>query len=369
MGIYSTDGIEYFNKQKDIMKKILFLLIAVLATQTTTAQNILIVDNTDKNPSGSNYYSDLQEAIDAALSGDIIYVMPSPNSYGNVEIQDLEGLTLIGLGYNTSAINKNFNYGSELGTIDVDNSSNLVFKGLQINNLSLDNGNTTEPSSTIVVNGSVVGGINANFVQGLTVSHSYIESFSLSNEDNTAVIFRRCIINPAGSSISDYKDIRNSNFHNSIFFDFTVRSISNSTFKNNIFLKTQRYQYPDHRIQEIADNNNTFLNNFFDITLPLNEGSNFAENNVVNEALNPTDIFADTAVSNSTNVFDMNWDVTPKLSSLLNAGTDGTHIGPSGGVGTYSNSLFSLPFVYDIIIPTEIKAGEDIEVTIKAKGN
>jgi hypothetical protein len=361
VGIYSTDGIEYFNKQKDIMKKILFLLIAVLATQTTTAQNILIVDNTDKNPSGSNYYSDLQEAIDAALSGDFIYILPSPISYGNVEIQDRERLTLVGLGYNTSAINKNFNYGSELGTIDVDNSSNLVFKGLQINNLSLDNPNTTDPSSTIVVQGSVLGAINANFVQGLTVSNSYIDLFTLSNDDNTAIIFRRCIINPAGSSD---KDIRNGNFHNSIFFDLDIGSISNSTFKNNIFLKTTHFGSG-----VIEDNNNTFLNNFFDITLPLNEGSNFAENNVVNEALNPTDIFADTAVSNSTNVFDLDWDVTPKLSSLLNAGTDGTHIGPSGGVGTYSNSLFSLPFVYDIIIPTEVKAGEDIEVTIKAKGN
>ncbi|MEQ9309568.1 MAG: hypothetical protein RLN90_08945 [Balneolaceae bacterium] len=350
------------------MKKILFLFITVLATQITTAQNILIVDNTEHTPSGSNYYSDLQTAIDAAQSGDVIYILPSPNSYGNVEIQDREELTLVGLGYNTSAINNNFNYGSEVGTIDVDNSSYLVFKGLQINNLSLDNGNTTEPSSTIVVNGSVLGNIVASFVQGLTVSHSYIDKFTLSNDDNSAIIFRRCIINPAGSSISDYKDIRNSNFHNSIFFDFTVRSISNSTFKNNIFLKTQRYQYPDVQIQEIEDNNNTFLNNFFDIILPINEGSNFGENNVVNEALNPIDIFADTAVSNSTNVFDMNWDVTPKLGSLLNAGTDGTNIGPTGGVGTYSNSIFSLPFVYDIIVPVEIKAGEDIEVTIRAKG-
>tara|TARA_R110000868_G_scaffold259361_4_gene517232 strand:- start:60 stop:1145 length:1086 start_codon:yes stop_codon:yes gene_type:complete len=361
VGIYSTDGIEYFNKQKDIMKKALFILIAVLATQTTTAQNILIVDNTEANPSGSNYYSDLQEAIDASVSGDIIHVLPSPISYGSVDIEDKERLTLIGLGYNTSAINKNFNYGSDLRTVDVDNSSNLVFKGLQIHNLSLDNPNSTDPSSTIVVQGSVLGSITAGFVQGLTVSNSYIDLINLSYNDNTAIIFRRCIINPAGSSDDD---IRNANFHNSIFFDLDIGSISNSTFKNNIFLKTT-----DFGSGVIEDNNNTFLNNFFDITLPLNEGSNFAENNVVNEALNPTDIFADTAVSNSTNVFDMNWDVTPKLSSLLNAGTDGTHIGPSGGVGTYSNSLFSLPYVYDIIIPTEVKAGEDIEVTIKAKGN
>lgn len=346
------------------MKKILFLLIAVLATQMTTAQNILIVDNTEVTPAGDNYFTSLQTAIDAAVSGDIIHVMPSPISYGNVDIEDKERLTLIGLGYNTSAINKNFNFGSELGTIDVDNSSNLVFKGLQISSLFLDNPNTTEPSSTIVVQGSVLGAINAGFVQGLTVSNSYIDLITLSNNDNTAIIFRRCIINPAGSS---ERDIRNGNFHNSIFFDLNIGSISNSTFKNNIFLKTTHFGSDPTRV--IADNNNTFLNNFFDITLPLNEGSNFAENNVVNEALNPTDILADTAVSNSTNVFDLNWDVTPKLSSLLNAGTDGTNIGPSGGVGTYSNSLFSLPFVYDIIVPTEVKVGEDIEVTIKAKGN
>lgn len=345
------------------------MLIAVLATQITSAQNILMVDNSEANPSGSNYYSDLQEAIDAAVAGDIIYVLPSPNSYGNVEIQEREGLTFIGLGYNTSAINKNFNYGSEVGTIDVDNSSNLVFKGLQIQALYLDNSNTTDPSSNIVVNRSEVRSLVVHFVDQLSVSHSYINSLTLSNNENSAVIFRRCIINPAGSSISDYKDIYNGSFENNVFFDFTIRSISNSTFKNNIFLKTQRYEYADGGIKEIADRNNTFLNNFFDISLPVNEGSNFGENNVVNEALNPTDIFADTAVSNGTNTFDMNWGMTPKLSSLLNAGTDGTHIGPAGGIGTYQNSIFSLPYIYDIIIPTEVKEGEDIEVTIKAKGN
>lgn len=369
MGIYSVVGIEYFNKQKDIMKKVLFLLIAVFTTQITTAQNILMVDNTEANPSGSNYYSDLQEAIDAALSGDIIYVMPSPNSYGNVEIQEREGLTIIGLGYNTSAINKNFNYGSETGIIDVDNSSNLVFKGLQIQALYLDNSNTTDPSSNIVVNRSEVRSLGVHFVDQLSVSHSYINSLTLANDENSAIIFRRCIINPAGSSISNYKDIYNGNFHNSIFFDFTVRSIHNSTFKNNIFLKTQRWEYPDGDIKEIADNNNTFLNNFLDISLPVNEGSNFGENNVVDETINPTDIFADTAVSNITNTFDMNWGMTPKLSSLLNAGTDGTHIGPAGGMGVYQNAVFSLPYIYDVIIPDEIKAGEDIEVTIKAKSN
>lgn len=345
-----------------------FILSAFLFSGVVNAQNILTVDNSGKAPEGDNYYSDLQAAIDAAVSGDIIYILPSPVSYGSVDIEDREGLTFIGLGYNTSAINMNFNYGSEVGTIDVDNSQNLVFKGLKINGLSLDNANTTDPSSNIVVGGSELGSINVSFVDRLTVSNSYIEGISLSNTDNSVIMFRRCIFNPAGSSLSDYSDIYNGNFHNSVFFDFTFRTILNSTFRNNIFLKTQLAQHSGSGIEEIADNNNTFLNNFLDLVFPVNEGSNFGDNNVIDTSLNPSDIFADPSVLDNTNVFDMNWDMTPKLSSLLNAGTDGTHIGPAGGTSeSYKNAAFTLPYIYDFIIPDQVKEGEDIQVTIKAR--
>lgn len=346
----------------------IFLVLLFLLAGTAAAQNILTVDNNGATPGGNNYFTDLQDAIDAAVTGDFIYIMPSPESYGNVDIEDRDGLTLIGLGYNTAAINMNFNYGSQVGTIDVDNSQNLVFKGLKINNMSLDNANTTDPSSNIVVGGVELRSLNVSFVDRLSVSNSYIENITLSNNDNSVIQFRRCIINPAGSSLSDYSDIINGNFHNSVFFDFTFKTISNSTFTNNIFLKSQRYQYADHRIKEIADNNNTFRNNLLDLEFPINEGSNFGENNVVETALNPSDIFADTAVSDNTTVFDLDWDMTPKLSTLLNAGTDGTHIGPAGGsAGYYRYSAFTLPYVFEFIIPDQVKEGEDIQVTIKAR--
>lgn len=76
------------------MKTTTLTLLFFVTIVSIHAQNVITVDNT----TGSNaQYDNLQSAISAATAGDIIHVMPSETSYGNVTIE--KTLTLIGFAH------------------------------------------------------------------------------------------------------------------------------------------------------------------------------------------------------------------------------------------------------------------------------
>ena len=76
------------------MKKI-SLLIALLISAIVSAQTVYTVDN---NEGSAAAYTSVQAAINDASAGDIIYIQPSPNGYG--DIQMTKTLTIYGLGHN-----------------------------------------------------------------------------------------------------------------------------------------------------------------------------------------------------------------------------------------------------------------------------
>lgn len=76
------------------MKKEFSLLIASLLAVTASAKIVRVCNLA----SSSAQYTSLQEAVDAAVSGDVIFVEASPNSYGQVTITT-PGITLRGTGY------------------------------------------------------------------------------------------------------------------------------------------------------------------------------------------------------------------------------------------------------------------------------
>ncbi len=344
------------------MKKILFLLIAVLATQITTAQNILIVDKSETSPSGDNYYSDLQEAIISSADGDIIYVMPNVNSYGNIEINNQFNLTIIGAGYNAAAASLDRPYHSRILNLEMRNSHNITLKGLYINGSGgFEIGNALDSESTnILINETFIARMDIDRANNVTISNSFIfTSFGTSfRSENTSIL-------NSVLRVSQFSTVNSSLFENCLITGATLGSgVNDSIFKNNIFANNSTTS--EGPIW--ASNNNTFINNFTTTPISYNDGSNTGSGNI--ELIMGLDgIFADDSVRADVD-WSSDWLLTPEHELIINGGSDGTDIGPTGGANPMDGSpIFSLPTIYELRIPTEVKAGEDIEVTIKAKGN
>ena len=98
-GKYYVQKIIHYNsitalKGRAMLRRMCILIASLMLTTTAWAQNIITVDN--NVPSGAMYL-DLQQAIDAANNGDIIYVSGSETRYGDITIDTR--LTLIGTGH------------------------------------------------------------------------------------------------------------------------------------------------------------------------------------------------------------------------------------------------------------------------------
>jgi len=109
------------------MKTLKITLLCCLFTCIATAQNIITIDN---SPESLTTYQTLQDAIDAAASGDIIYIQPTATNYGSGIVD--KPLTLVGRSH--SEVNRK----SSVANITVQ-SSNVTVKGISFSSLLTDN--------------------------------------------------------------------------------------------------------------------------------------------------------------------------------------------------------------------------------------
>ena len=120
--------------------KTLVLFLLTLFSISVSGQTIWVADNNFNAPTGTNVFSTIQAAVNAAAPGDIIQVQPSPNTYGNVTI-DKQNLTLMGIGFN---VDKDIPLTSIVGNITLTNTPDNTSDadgtriiGLQFNILNL----------------------------------------------------------------------------------------------------------------------------------------------------------------------------------------------------------------------------------------
>ena len=59
---------------------------------------VRIADNNFNAPTGDHIYPTIQEAIDASGAGDIVYIQPSPTTYGSATVE--KQIHLVGIGFN-----------------------------------------------------------------------------------------------------------------------------------------------------------------------------------------------------------------------------------------------------------------------------
>ncbi|MFV9551647.1 hypothetical protein [Algibacter sp. PT7-4] len=191
--------------------KLSFLVAALLITCIANAQSIITVDNSN----GANaQYSDLQSAISAASSGDIIQVHASEINYGDISID--KPLTLIGFSHGDADKKTSVD---EINLLD--NTSNLTISGFHITNDINALNDTVEITNLIIENNNIDG--------------TFWSGSSRAGVNN--MIFRGNIIYRVGSNTTTWLNYTNATFSNNIFTNsLYVDFHESTTIKNNVFI-------------------------------------------------------------------------------------------------------------------------------------
>ena len=116
------------------LRKTVSLIFMLTFSASLLAQTIHIVNNT---PGAVADFTSVQAAIDAASTGDIIYIQQSPTSYGNITVN--KGLTLVGRSHHET----NSAYRTTLGNITIAaGASNTTISGINFGLLESSGGGT-----------------------------------------------------------------------------------------------------------------------------------------------------------------------------------------------------------------------------------
>jgi hypothetical protein len=362
------------------MKKLLLSLLAVPASFFVFSQNILVVNNNAGAPTGSHVYSTLQAAIDATVAGDIIHVIPSPNTYGTATIDAQDSISIYGIGIkpdkdgpalSTAATINIYGSGIKISGLNLSSvflgASNKTVNNVAIENCSIANISSTTTStfnaSNILIRNCIInnsGNSSATIDLSNRISNSVITNciligyFSTSNVTTCGIsayngcIIKNCIfIGDGESNKYAFTRLENCSVVNNIFFGRTTQagiSYLNVSFNNNIAVGSTNNNLPPQNSNGVTGNNN--------FTTVTDATTVFA---------NPSIVIGD--------AWDLNWE--PKLSATTEVllGTDGTKIGPVGSTIAWNSTGVSLPLIQSVITSEVIKQGDDLEVKIKARGN
>ena len=395
------------NKNYIIMKTLVLFLLTIFSI-SVSGQTVWVADNNFNAPTGSNVFSTIQAAVNAAAPGDIIQVQPSPTTYGNVSIN--KQLTLMGIGFN---VDKDIPLQSNMGNItltnnvdDTSDADGTIIKGLKFKYLYP--GVNTGPSfllQNILVKNCQIQYIYNNGgspIDGFEVRDCYITSLIGSYGiyfilKATNVIIRNNLLlfgiifnstNP-GSNI-----ITNNIIYGGIH---VVADGTNTIITNNNFIASSGGDSGfKSRLRDCIVTNNIFYGSTPSISTGGTTSSNFQRNVFTNnlvfstgdDTMPPTGGGAGnsgtgniTGVSPSftnvplLNTWSSGYDFTLQGgSAAINAGSDGTDIGISGGSYPFPTTNLVLkttaaPVIQILNTSTVINPGDNLPVRIKANSN
>lgn len=366
------------------MKTLFSLLFASLFTLSVSAQTVWIVDNRPSAPTGVHIFSQINDAVAAATSGDIIHVIPSSISYDQSLI-DKNGLTIYGIGFNpdkeiaTQSRVQQMTIATGVsdtrisGLYFVDNGTDLIIGNADgsISNIFIENclfdgqisGTTAGASNknidNVVIRNCVVG-------QDLNGINDYAIDLVTEANANNVLITNNVImgyINPTASL-----NVRNAIIRNNLFLgddsnDLAFHFITTSTVSNNIFYgRAPRLDGNGGA----AATNTTFTNN---ISFGNTDNSFVTGAGVIIDPSN--DVGVDPLLTFSPqDTWDFAFDPTPQAGSpALLAGNDGTDIGLTGSTIPFSTTGSPLPLIKVLRLPEIIQEGTDVDATIEAEGN
>ncbi len=351
------------------------LAILFLVCMTLQSQTVYVVDN---NQGSGAQYTSVQTAVDAATAGDIIYIQPSPNSYGDINMT--KSLSIYGIAHNAQ-----LNAGERATVNNIlfrsANASGSKISGLRINGIYLDN--TTYSNHDVVITNNRIVSITGN---------------SSTARANNAIISGNFFYHSSTRFIDNYNCqnwiISNNTFNRwNGYFDYELfYRFNNTTLFNNNIIMTLQNGNTNQSVEVFSSCSGTQIsNNIFIFTgtsvLNMNLGSNSALNfqnnltysyNTTLDALSGTNNIDNTdpqfvsynpnaALNNTGNDFHIQGG-----SLAENAGTDGNDLGVFNGGFPFDIRGYptELPYLTDFVIFNNIlSAGTDLNINIKANAN
>ena len=342
--------------------KLLYLVISsVLITNVSFSQNIITVDN---SPGANAQYDDIQTAIQSANNGDIIHLLPSEQSYGDMIID--KQLTIIGFSHSApdkSSIVENVYLidgasGSRLSGFSAEEDmfidaeatlTDLVIEHCKIDGWGLifQNGG----ASNVVIRGNVINSIGSTTTSSSTGASLFDNTIIENNiiTDSIVVLFPESVI-----------------IKNNLFLQATVGNFEETfdlVVQNSIFLA----RTPNGSINFNSDG--VFFQNCLAYNVSTgNVDQLFGENNITNIDPQFENINFPTGL-----LFNVTDDYRLKEDSIaIGAGVNGEDLGIFGGdTSVFNNNGFTrgVPRVSIESSDTTIEEGNSLRVTIKAKSN
>lgn len=344
------------------MKTLYMSLLFCVFCFYNNAQTIRTVDNRDQ--SGAQF-TDLQAAVDASVSGDIIQVHPSPTDYGSITIN--KTLTILGPGHNPDNSNGD---AAMLGVITfIGDSGNSELKGLVIGSIaSGTTANSTNLSDIHIINNRFTTQIFGSLSEGLS-NNWVIEGNYLSSGSNG-------VIQPRNTSHS--WQIKNNVIRGGLFGLDNTFIVTNNIFittaavynffgqcnnplvNNNMFLAT------NIDLDEIGTTNSTIT---FDNNITYNyTGTTIADVPGSGNLNNQNPLFETILNNNILDIYNNNYDLGTG-SPGINTGSDGTDIGLYGNNFIFDNNGRPnlTPYPESILITNSvIQPGQTLMVNFSA---
>jgi len=362
------------------MKTLKITLLSFLFTIAVTAQNIITIDN---NPESTTAQQTLQEALDIAMSGDIIYIQPSATSYGTATID--KAITIVGRSHSEATAE------SRAGNLTV-RSSGVTIKGINFGSLTTNSaGPIPPPYIGLRVYECEIGSVTLGTSTAISVT-DYLDDVEIQG----------CSF----SSLDQRNDAQNILIGNNIIrSSFLVRSPATLIVSNNIFRSgTSNITLQNTSTTETA----IFFNNMFktnsalDRIVSLNTGDfnfsncltyNYGAGTLTFSAVGSATFLENNSLINTDPLF-VDVDTTVTTSFAGNSATynpairmddltlQATSPALTGGGGGSQIGLFNNGFNYNYLgnprdIPTldiinydaAVPKNGTINVTIKAKAN
>jgi len=340
------------------MKYILTIFLTLIVLTSGMAQTVRRVNN-GSGITGTNVYTTLQAAHDAASANDIIIVEPITGSGTYGDLTATKPLKIYGNGYfldvNTEL--KKDTRESDVGTIYFNtNSGGSEIYGIYAPSISIHGVSNVTVSRCYITGGVYIytnskTGSTHTAVTGTKITSNYLNLVTIS----IAAIVSNTIIS---NNIIDYMSTANDNYiQNWIVKNNTFRasgntiSLANTTFENNLVIG----------VRPLGFTNVNYTYNVFGNTGTDFNGNKFGYDVTENGDLQP----AGTGIS-----ADELYQITKAGSTLKTASSSGEEVGAFGGSTPYIVSgIPAIPSITNFISTGSGDATTPIKVTISVKSN
>lgn len=282
---------------------------------------VLTISNAPNQP--AQFFS-VQEAANAAASGDTLYIQGTGIDYFNVNID--KKLSIIGSGHHPRK-----QFGGNITLLNtiylLPGSKGTQINGIRVNKIQFENAGF--PASAITIKNCFMGGIFAfpfGNADSIIIEKNIITGELTIQGGSTNVIIQNNIFTSSGQKGITYLNsglVRNNLFFHGVPGADIFQYTSGLILENNIFYRAE----PSGTVNSVFNNNLTYQT--FNPNLPY--GSNTGSGNLA--GLDPQ--FANLPSSDETFSYQHNYRLSA-VSPGHNAGTDGTDIGIYGNNITFS---------------------------------